>query len=85
MSRTSNRSYENGFTLFRCFTTLIASEPGGSLGRMGNFNLESEAKRNLYSAPTIEMIKLEAISSFLDPSGVDGGGDAGEGEDGGEF
>lgn len=52
---------------------------------MGNFNLESEAKRNLYSAPTIEMIKLEAISSFLDPSGVDGGGDAGEGEDGGEF
>ena len=40
---------------------------------------------NNYIAPEIEMVELEAISPFLDPSGVDGGGDAGEGEDGGEF
>lgn len=53
---------------------------------MGNFNLESETGKTLYSAPEIEMIKLKAISPFLvDPSGVDAGGDAGTGGDGGEF
>lgn len=38
-----------------------------------------------YLSPEIEVVMIEAISSFLDPSGVDGGGDVGEGGDGGEF
>lgn len=52
---------------------------------MSTFNMESEMRTSFYSAPEIEIVKLEASSAFLKDSGVDGGGDAGEGGDGGEF
>lgn len=61
---------------FVVFTTLIASEPGASLRRMSKFNLESETRMSLYSAPEVEVVKLTAQYSFLaDPSGPRGTGD----------
>ena len=61
---------------FRYHTTLTASEPGASLRRMSKFNLESETRMSLYSAPEVEVVKLTAQYSFLaDPSGPKGTGD----------
>lgn len=42
-------------------------------------------RENHYVAPEIEIVKLNATSAFLSDSGVDAGGDAGTGKDGGEF
>ncbi len=67
---------------FVVFTTLTASEPGTDLRRMSTFNMESEIKKNLYSAPEIEAVKLTIESTILDAStgtGTGGGwGDGGE-------
>lgn len=61
---------------------MIASEPGADLRRMSTFNMESETRKSLYSAPEIEVVKLTIESTILDAStstGTGGGwGDGGE-------
>ena len=49
---------------------------------MSTFNMESETRKSLYSAPEIEMVEIEANNAFLQVISR-GDGDAGSGNTGG--